>query len=190
LHVLFFQGKFFYSPGIAPAMNVETPQPAPVAARTVTPACWTAIAALAENRVIGCQGKIPWHLPEDFQWFKATTMGHVLVMGRKTFESIGRPLPGRETVIISRAGFSAAGTRTIASLEAVDGLDLAGKKIFIAGGAEIYAQALPRCNELLLTRVKQAPEGDAFFPSFENQFQLAETVRETPAFSIERYVRR
>ncbi|HAV62180.1 MAG TPA: dihydrofolate reductase, partial [Verrucomicrobiales bacterium] len=70
---------------------------------------FTAIAAMSENRVIGHGNRIPWHLPEDFRFFKSTTMGHVLVMGRKTFESIGRPLPGRETIVLSRTGFSHPG---------------------------------------------------------------------------------
>src|ERR1041384_5769359 len=72
-----------------------------------------AIAAMSLNGVIGNAGKIPWHLPEDFKWFKKITMGHVLVMGRKTFESIGRPLPGRDTIILSRAGFSYPGLRSV-----------------------------------------------------------------------------
>ena len=76
-----------------------------------------AIAAMAENRVIGNGNKIPWHLPDDFKWFKAKTMGHILIMGRKTFESIGRPLPGRETIILSQSGCRAPGTRTVESLE-------------------------------------------------------------------------
>ena len=79
-----------------------------------------AIAAMSENRVIGADGRIPWHLPEDFRWFKQTTLGHILVMGRKTFESIGRPLPGRQTLILSRQGFSAPGTVTVADLSALE----------------------------------------------------------------------
>ncbi len=147
---------------------------------------FTAIAAMSLNRVIGAGNQIPWHLPEDFQWFKATTLGHVLVMGRKTFESIRRPLPGRETLVLSRSGWSHPGVRTVSSLEEAQGL-LAGRKGFIAGGAEIYRLALPHCAELLLTRVKREVAGDTFFPPFEDQFELVDELRDTPEFQILRY---
>lgn len=152
---------------------------------------WKAIAALAENRAIGMGNRIPWHLPEDFRWFKATTMGGTLVMGRKTFESIGRPLPGRRTVVLSRSGWRPgyAEVVTVPSLEALRDLPPHGD-LFICGGAQIYEQALPLCAELLLTRVKRTVEGDAFFPAFEHLFQLAEVVRDTAEFTIERWTRR
>src|ERR1700677_3084514 len=94
------------------------------------------IAAMSENRVIGNGNTIPWHLPEDFKWFKKMTTGQVVVMGRKTFESIGRPLPNRTTLILSRASFSHPGARTIADLSQVDWSepDLAGREVFICGG--------------------------------------------------------
>jgi dihydrofolate reductase len=148
-----------------------------------------AIAAMARNRVIGDRGRIPWHLPEDFRWFKQVTMGHVLVMGRKTFESIGRPLPGRDILVLSRSAFSHPGVRTIADLQAVRAL-AAQRRVFICGGAQVYAQALPWCSELYLTLVKRVVEGDAFFPPFENDFELAEEIRDTPEFQILRYRRR
>lgn len=145
-----------------------------------------AIAAMSLNRVIGDGNQIPWHLPEDFKWFKATTLGHVLVMGRKTFESIGRPLPGRETIVLSRAGWSHPGVRTVAGLDEV--LSLAGdRQIFICGGAQIYAQALPLCSDLFLTLVKREVAGDAFFPAFEDGFELVAELRDTPEFKILHY---
>lgn len=148
-----------------------------------------AIAAMSLNRVIGDGNKIPWHLPEDFKWFKQTTLGHVLVMGRKTFESIGRPLPGRETMVLSRTGWSHPGVRTVASLDAV--AELADERqVFICGGAQIYAQALPLCEELFLTLVKREVTGDAFFPPFEYRFELVEELRDTPEFKILHYRRR
>ncbi|NBR83969.1 MAG: dihydrofolate reductase [Verrucomicrobia bacterium] len=148
-----------------------------------------AIAAMSLNRVIGDGNKIPWHLPEDFKWFKQTTLGHVLVMGRKTFESIGRPLPGRETMVLSRTGWSHPGVRTVASLDAV--AELADERqVFICGGAQIYAQALPLCEELFLTLVKREVTGDAFFPPFEDRFELVEELRDTPEFKILHYRRR
>ena len=119
-----------------------------------------AIAAMSLNRVIGRGNSIPWHLPDDFEWFKQTTMGHVLVMGRKTFESIGRPLPGRETIVLTRSGASIAGVRTIGSLDALgQANDLDGRTVFICGGAQVYAQALGQCSDLFLTRVKRKVEG-------------------------------
>ena len=105
-----------------------------------------AIAAMSLNRVIGRGNSIPWDLPEDFEWFKKTTMGHVLVMGRRTFESIGRPLPGRETIVLTGSGEPIAGVRTVGSLDALGKAgDLGDRTIFICGGAQVYAQLLDQC---------------------------------------------
>jgi dihydrofolate reductase len=145
-----------------------------------------AIAAMALNRVIGNGNQIPWHLPEDFKWFKATTTGHVIVMGRKTFESIGKPLPQRETVVLSRSAWSFPGVKTISSLDDLPAV-AGDRQVFICGGAQIYAEALPQCSELFLTLVKREVAGDAFFPKFEDQFELAEEIRDTPEFKILRY---
>ena len=138
------------------------------------------------NRVIGAHNKIPWHLPEDFKWFKQLTTGNVIVMGRKTFESIGKPLPNRETIVLSRSQFSSPGVQMISDLSQID---LAGesREVFIVGGAQVYAQALPLCSDLYLTLVKREMEGDAFFPAFEDRFELAEEIRDTPEFKILRY---
>ena len=153
--------------------------------------CFKAIAAMSENRVIGAGNRIPWRLPEDFKWFKKMTTGNVVVMGRKTFESIGKPLPDRATIVLSRSGFAYPGVRTFSNLEAIDPSDpaLAGKDVFICGGAEIYAQALPRCSDLFLTLVKRRVEGDAFFPPFEEQFELIEQLADNPEFKILHYRR-
>lgn len=138
------------------------------------------------NRVIGSANHIPWHLPEDFRWFKKMTTGQVVVMGRKTFESIGRPLPNRETVILSRSGFQVRGVRTVASLDdAVTPGET--RTVFICGGAEIYAQALPRCSDLYLTLVKRTVDGDAFFPPFEDQFVPVAEICDGPEFKITHY---
>jgi dihydrofolate reductase len=145
-----------------------------------------AIAAMAENRVIGCANRIPWHLPEDFRWFKRMTTGQVVVMGRKTFESIGRPLPGRTTIVLSRGGFAHPGVRTAGGLDTIDPAREAGE-VYICGGAEIYAQALPRCSDLYLTLVRGAPVGDTWFPPFEDAFELVERVLERPGFTILHY---
>lgn len=152
---------------------------------------WVAIAAMAENRVIGAGNRIPWHLPEDFKWFKATTLGGTLLMGRKTYESIGRPLPGRTTVVLSRHPGAVSDPRVqcASSLEAVRALSLP-MPVFVCGGAEIYRQSLELCAVLWLTRVKGTPEGDAFFPPFEHLFRQDAVLREEAEFQIERWVRR
>lgn len=145
-----------------------------------------AIAAMSLNRVIGNGNQIPWHLPEDFKWFKATTLGHVLVMGRKTFESIGKPLPGRATIVLSRTGLSYPGVHMVAGLEELPPL-VGDRQAFICGGAQIYEQALPLCSDLFLTLVKREVSGDAFFPPFEEQFELVAELRDTPEFKILHY---
>ena len=145
-----------------------------------------AIAAMAENRVIGRGGEIPWHLPEDFKWFKQMTTGNVVVMGRRTFEAIGKPLPNREIVVLSQSGFAHEGARTVRSLNE---LNPAGEKraVFIAGGAQVYEEALPRCSDLLLTIVKREVEGDVLLPPFEDLFEEVAVLREEAEFRIVHY---
>lgn len=140
------------------------------------------------NRVIGQGNKIPWHLPEDFKWFKKMTTGNIIVMGRKTFESIGKPLPNRTTIVLSRSGFSYPGVQTIGDLREVHP-ENEPRDIFICGGAQVYEQALPLCSDLYLTLVKRAVEGDAFFPAFEDQFEPVEEIMDTPEFTITHYRR-
>lgn len=147
-----------------------------------------AIAAMSENRVIGNGGKIPWHLPEDFKWFKTSTMGGILVMGRKTYESIGRPLPGRDTYVLSRQAREIRGVHSFTDLSVLDHLDT-DQTIWIAGGGEIYEQMLPKCSELYLSRVHREVEGDAFFPEFEDQFRLDAIVQKNDDFTVEHWIR-
>jgi dihydrofolate reductase len=147
-----------------------------------------AIAAMSLNRVIGRANTIPWHLPEDFKWFKKMTTGNVLVMGRKTFESIGKPLPNRTTIVLTRSGRAFPGTVTRVDLnEVLEDPQWGGREIFVCGGAQVYEQALPFCSDLYLTRVNQTVDGDTFFPPFEDGFELVETVTSTPEFTIEHY---
>ncbi len=141
---------------------------------------------MSENRVIGAGNKIPWHLPEDFKWFKSMTTGNVIVMGRKTFESIGKPLPNRETIVLSRTQFNHPGVRTIASLDEIN-LREETRDIFICGGAQIYELALPLCSDLYLTHVKRIVDGDTFFPPFENQFAPENVILDRPDFKIVHY---
>ena len=145
-----------------------------------------AIAAMSLNRVIGRGNKIPWHLPEDFKWFKSRTTGQVIVMGRKTFESIGKPLPDRATIVLSRSPFAHPGVRTVSELGRID-LDNETREVFICGGAQVYAQALPLCSDLYLTLVRRVVEGDTFFPPFEDQFELVEEILNRADFKILHY---
>jgi len=123
------------------------------------------VVAMARNRGIGLNGQLPWHLPEDLKRFKALTLGHALIMGRKTHESIGRPLPGRRNLVVTRSGASFAGCETAASLEAAMRLARETDPMpMVIGGAELYAQALPYATHLYLTRVDRDVEADTFFP--------------------------
>ncbi len=143
------------------------------------------------NRVIGAGNRIPWHLPDDFKWFKQMTTGHVIVMGRRTFESIGKPLPNRLTIVLTRSAGEIPGARTVSALSQIDPADpaLAGREIFICGGAQLYQQALPLCSDLFLTLVERVVEGDTLFPPFEDQFELTEEVLRRPEFKILHYRR-
>jgi dihydrofolate reductase len=150
-----------------------------------------AIAAMASNRVIGNHGKIPWHLPADFRWFKQNTLGQVVVMGRKTFESIGRPLPGRQTIVLSRSLPKSSAVPVAHSLEELLPLiEEDPREIWVAGGAEVYTLLLPHCSDLWITHVKQEIAGDAFFPPFENRFVRLGEVEDTPEFTIVHYQNR
>ena len=139
------------------------------------------------NRVIGRAGQIPWHLPEDFKWFKRTTVGHAVLMGRKTFESLGKPLPGRANLVVSR-GADIPGVTMIRDLAAFDPAHFPGE-VFVIGGAEIYAQLLDRCTDLYLSVVAREVEGDAFFPEFESRFDFVEVPLRTADFEVRHYRR-
>jgi len=150
-----------------------------------------AIAAMAENRAIGTGNALPWSLPDDMKWFRQSTRGKTLLMGRKTFESIGRPLPHRRTIVLTRTAATIPGVDVCAGLAALGPLLQAqgAAELWVCGGAEIYALTLPWWDELLLTRVKRRIDGaDAFFPAFEFRMHLSEVVLDTPELTIERHV--
>lgn len=129
--------------------------------------CISLIVAMARNRVIGADGGIPWHLPDELKRFKSLTLGHHIVMGRRTWESIGRLLPGRTTVIVTRQqDYQARGAKVAHSLD--DAIAACGEdeEIFVIGGAELYAQALPRAGRLYLTIVDADIAGDTFMPDY------------------------
>lgn len=126
------------------------------------------VAAVAANGVIGAGGRVPWHLPEDLKHFKSLTLGHPVIMGRRTWESIGRPLPGRENIVVTRRpGFEAPGASVAASLEAALALCLGEPVVFVIGGAELYAAALPIADGLVLTEIHRDYEGDVRFPDWD-----------------------
>jgi dihydrofolate reductase len=136
------------------------------------------IVATDSARGIGINNTLPWHLPEDLAHFKRTTSGHPIIMGRKTFESIGRPLPNRRNIVITRNGnWSHAGVESVSSLQAAAAL-VAGSDAFIIGGAQIYAEALPLVNRLIVTEIQRRFDCDAFFPAIDAQ-QWKETARVT-----------
>ena len=125
------------------------------------------VAAVARNGVIGVDGGLPWHVPGDLPRFKAMTLGHVLVMGRKTYESIGRPLPDRTTIVVTRQPDWHDGEDVLVAHSVGEALTRAGEldeKVFVVGGAQIYAEALPLADRLELTHVDLEPDGDTFFP--------------------------
>jgi dihydrofolate reductase len=147
-----------------------------------------AVAAMATNRVIGADGKIPWHLPEDLRWFKELTMGGTLLMGRLTYDSIGKPLPGRATIVMSRKdGLVIPGVEVIRDLSGLQNARTQGE-IFVVGGSEIYRMALPYCRDLYLTEVKREVSGDRKFPVFEELFRFSSVLRETDDLRIVHYV--
>jgi dihydrofolate reductase len=137
------------------------------------------IAAVAANGVIGSENTLPWQLPEDLKRFKALTLGHPVIMGRKTFESIGRPLPGRRNLVISRnAAYRAAGCEVLTSLDAALAACVGSTdEIFVIGGAQIYAEALPLAQRLYLTEIRRGYPGDARFPDW-SRTQWHEVARE------------
>ncbi|MHB1667537.1 MAG: dihydrofolate reductase [Thiomonas sp.] len=155
------------------------------------------IAAVAHNQVIGRGHALIWHLPADLAHFKRVTLGHPILMGRKTWESIGRPLPGRRNVVISRdADFIAPGAETSTSLSDAMSICAEAPEVFIVGGAKIYAQAIPLAQQLWLTEIHAEPQGDVYFPAW-NRDAFVEVSRDPhpaqgnlPAFDFVLYERK
>ncbi|KRW61719.1 dihydrofolate reductase [Pseudomonas sp. TTU2014-080ASC] len=161
------------------------------------------IAALAENRVIGRDNQLPWHLPADLKHFKALTLGKPIIMGRKTWDSLGRPLPGRLNLVVTRqAGLQLEGAEVFTSLDAAVqraqewGLAEDSEEVMLIGGAQLYELGLSQADRLYLTRVLLSPQGDAFFPEVpEQDWHLASAIEhaadvETPGYVFEVWERR
>jgi dihydrofolate reductase len=126
------------------------------------------VAAVAANGVIGADGKLPWRIPEDLRHFKALTLGHPVIMGRKTWESLGRPLAGRENIVVTRTpGYEAPGAHVAASLDGALALCAGEPVAFVIGGSELYAAALPQADGLVLTEIERDYSGDARFPGWD-----------------------
>ena len=150
----------------------------------------TAIVAMTPERVIGRDNRLPWHLPEDLRFFKRATSGHPVVMGRKTFDSIGKPLPARQNIVLTRDhAWSTEGVEVIHDPDELASLQLEEPNVFIMGGAEIYSLFLPLLDELLISWVHGNHRGDTIFPEFEDQFPGYELVESYPEFEVRRYRR-
>ncbi len=145
------------------------------------------IVAMAKNRVIGVNNTLPWHLPEDLKRFKALTMGHHIIMGRKTYESLGRLLPGRTTVIVTRnKAYKAEGALIANSLESAMALCKSDTEPFLIGGAELYKEGLKHTTKLYITQVHAEFSGDAFFENIDsNRWMLIEKKDHVSASGLE-----
>lgn len=150
-----------------------------------------AVVAMASNRVIGKDGDLPWRLPEDLKWFKKLTLGSPIVMGRVTMESLGRPLPKRRNVVISRSITEAPdGFELVESCDAALDLLQSEEVVFVIGGGQIYREMIPQCDEVLLSYVFHPYEGDTHLFEFEDAFTVAEILHRDDDFELRRYVRR
>jgi len=151
---------------------------------------YKAIVAVAEDGVIGRGGDLPWRLSEDLKWFKKITLGHTILMGRKTWESLPGALPSRQNWVLSRTANQKDGMSVFRSMEEVQQALVPAQTLFIIGGGEIYSMALPLCHELFISEVRRkVPDGDAFFPNYKDQFRPVEVLDDNPNFLLRRWVR-
>ena len=153
-----------------------------------------AVVAMASNRVIGREGKLPWHLPEDLKFFKQTTLGHPVLMGRKTFDSIlaslGKPLPRRLNLVLSHTMEPREDATVIRDVADIAGMTGLTSPVYLIGGAQLFESLLPQCSELILTYIEHPYEGDVFFPAFEHLFDLQEVLGRGEGIEFRRYVRK
>lgn len=154
------------------------------------------VAAMAENGVIGKSGRLPWHLPDEIKHFKRLTVDHTVIMGRKTYEEVGRPLPNRRNVVISRnPEFRSSGVTVVPNLDEALALGATEDEVFVIGGGEIYRLAMPRADRLYLTTVHAPFEGDTTFPPLDANWALEDEVhhpadeKHLVAFTIRTYTR-
>ena len=158
------------------------------------------IVAVSENGVIGRAGSMPWHIPEDFKFFKKTTMGHPMIMGRKTWDSIGRALPGRQTIVVSRSWSGSIPENVVVKPTIEDALvwcegekSVWGKEVFVVGGGEIYRQTLALVDQIYMTTVHREIDGDVFYPKIDrSEFVvtlLQQDLKNSSPYTIELLVR-
>lgn len=146
--------------------------------------------AMTDERVIGLDNDLPWHIPEDLKVFKKTTSGFPILMGRKTWESIGRPLPNRRNIVITRnKNWQAEGADVIHTIEDLEKLNITEEQIFIIGGAEIYAVFLPYVDELLVSKVHKNYTGNTKFPEFNSYFSEFEVIEKFDEFELRKYTK-
>jgi len=151
---------------------------------------YKAIVAVADDGVIGRGGDLPWRLSADLKWFKKITLGHTILMGRKTWESLPGALPGRQNWVLSRTAEPQEGMSVFRSIDEVKQALIPTQTLFIIGGGEIYSMILPLCHELYISEVRQkVPDGDAFFPKFKDQFRPEEVLDDNPEFLLRRWIR-
>ncbi len=145
---------------------------------------FTGVVAMAEDRAIGLRQAIPWKLAEDMRLFKRLTMGHPILMGRRTWESLGRPLPGRQNIVLTRhEGYEAEGALVIHSVDELEGMELMDPEVMVIGGAEIYALLLPRMSRLHVSEVQGRFEADTWFPEFAGLFARRTVQHEYEGFT-------
>ena len=143
---------------------------------------------MAADRAIGIRQSIPWRLPEDMKLFKSLTMGHPILMGRKTWESLGRPLPGRQNIVLTRdTSFTAEGATVIHSVDELAGLELMDREVMVIGGAQIYAHLLPKMQKLYVSEVQGEYAADTWFPEFANHFLRSTPVEQFDGFRLVLY---
>jgi|UniRef100_UPI00378435BE dihydrofolate reductase len=148
-----------------------------------------AIVAMSANRVIGREGKLPWHYSEDLKFFKRTTLGHPILMGRATFDSIGKPLPGRQNIVLSRTMAPREGVTVIRDVSELPQVCGAAETVFVIGGARVFEELLPQCDGLHLTFITKDYEGDVLLPPFEHLFRLKEITGQSEGLEFRYYER-
>lgn len=151
---------------------------------------YTGVVAMDAARAIGCCGGIPWRLPEDMRLFKRITMGHPILMGRKTWESLGRPLPGRQNIVLSREpGYRAEGALVVRDIAELAAAELQHEEVMVIGGAQVYALMLPHMQRLCVSEVAGEHEADTYFPEFRSFFSQRREVEVYDGFTYVEYIR-
>lgn len=149
----------------------------------------TAIVAMSKNRVIGRAGTLPWHYSEDLKFFKRTTLGHPILMGRATFDSIGKPLPGRQNIVLSRTMAPREGVTVIRDVSELAAACPEVAEVFVIGGARVFEELLPRCDGFYLTFIDKDYDGDVLLPPFEHLFTLDRVIERLGELEFRYYTR-